>query len=84
MEIIIKLIATILIILIFIYSKLKVHENLLFSKYKSYFKQIKKIIAPVLGFLDSFFKPIKIGNNLFIDSSQFVLLVLLLLILNNT
>lgn len=78
---IVKLVIVVLILLIFIYSKIKSYQDQLFPKYKSALITIRKIIEPILNILNSFCKPIKIGDRIFIDSSQFVLLLLLLLLL---
>ncbi|ADV48693.1 hypothetical protein Celal_1380 [Cellulophaga algicola DSM 14237] len=80
--IIIKVLALLLLFSLFIYSKIRTHENMLFPQYKKLFKHIKGVLEPVLKFMNTFFKPMKIGTNLSVDSSQFILFILLLLIIS--
>lgn len=77
----IQILACLMIVALFVFSKAQAHEKNMFPKYQKIFEYIKNVVKPVLSILSSFFKPFKIGNGLFIDSTQFVLLILLLLIL---
>ncbi len=78
---IIKLIVSISIIGLFVYSKLHVHENRLSPSFMRIYKPFKDILSSILLFLNKFFKPYRVGNGLFIDMSQIVLLIALLVIL---
>ena len=79
--ILIKIIACFLIIALFIFSKLHAYESRILPKYKTYFDMMISILKPILNSLSRFFKPHKVGNGLSLDMTQFVLLILLLLIL---
>ncbi len=82
--IIFKFLLAVLIVSLFIYSKVGSFENQISEKYLKIFTIIKSIFKPVLNFLKTLFKPYKIGVNLFIDTSQIVLLILLLIIILNS
>ncbi len=70
-----------MIVALFIYSKVQIYELKMFPKYQKTFATIKSFVKPLLSMLGNFVKPFKIGNGLFIDATQFILLILLLLIL---
>ena len=70
-----------MILSLFIFSKLNAYEAQIYPKYSKTFGIIKLILSPILKGLGAFLKPFKIGNGLFLDVTQFVLLILLLLIL---
>lgn len=73
--------SAILIVALFIFSKVNSYENKISIKYKKAYSIIKSILNPILGFLKTLFKPFQIGENLFIDTSQIILLILLMIIL---
>lgn len=81
MILVVKLFASALIVALFIYSKLLIYEKQLAPKYLKTFNRLKSILQPILKFLGQFFKPYKIGDGLSIDLSQFIFLIILLLIL---
>ncbi|MFT5890382.1 MAG: hypothetical protein ACI9Y7_000472 [Dokdonia sp.] len=79
----IELLVIFFVVIIFIYSKLKFVETKLYPKYARIFLQIKKVIEPILNFTSTILKPFKIGENLFIDSSQIIIIIILLFILRS-
>ncbi|QHI37705.1 hypothetical protein IMCC3317_30860 [Kordia antarctica] len=79
--ILLKLFACFLIVSLFIFSKLQAYETRISPKYKTYFGMMTSILKPILNVFSKFFKPHKVGNGLALDTTQFVLLILLLLIL---
>jgi uncharacterized membrane protein len=80
--ILIKIFLNILIIGLFLYSKLLPYKDKLNAKYKGVFNFFNSIFTPVLNGLKSLVKPFQVGQGLFVDMTQ-ILLLLLLLLLNN-
>lgn len=78
---ILQLFSAILIVALFIFSKVNFYENKISIKYKKAYSIIESILKPILDFLKTVFKPFQIGENLFIDTSQIILLILLIIIL---
>ncbi len=76
-----KLCAFLLVISLFIFSKLHAYEARILPKYKKGFGYITSVLKPILNAFSQFFKPHQVGNGISIDTTQFVLLILLLLIL---
>lgn len=79
---IITIIANILILGLFIYSKLLPHKGKLSNRYRSVFNFFNNIFSPIFNFLKKFFKPKEVGQMIAIDLTQVVLLIILLLIVN--
>jgi hypothetical protein len=73
----------VLIIGLFLYSKLLPHKDKLTGQYKSAFDFFNSIFTPILNGLKSFFSPFQVGIGLSVDMTQIVLLIILLL-LNNS
>ena len=69
---------------LFLYSKLLPYKSNLDNKYRGVFNFFENIFSPILIFLKKFIKPFHIGNLLYIDLSEFILFLFLLLILNVT
>ena len=78
----IKIILNVLIIGLFLYSKLLPYKEKLNGQYKGVFNFFNSIFTPILNGLKSLVKPFQVGQGLSVDMTQIVLLVLLLL-LNN-
>jgi len=78
---ILKIVINVLIIGLFLYSKLLPYKDKLNNQYKSIFDFFNKVFAPVLKFLKSFIKPYQVGQGLSVDMTQIVLLILFLVIL---
>lgn len=77
-----KILLNILIVGLFLYSKLLPHHDKLDNQYKSAFNLFQSIFQPVLHFLKTLIKPFQVGQGLAVDMTQIVLLIVLLL-LNN-
>jgi uncharacterized protein YggT (Ycf19 family) len=80
MYFIIYLLLNVLIIGLFLYSKLRPYKDRLDKKYQSVFGFFSKLFDPVLGFLRGRIKPFQVGSGLAVDMSQIILLILLLLV----
>ncbi len=76
-----KLFLNVLIIGLFLYSKLLPHKDKLNKNYKGIFNFFSSIFNPILSFLKSFIKPYQVGQGLSVDMTQIVLLILFLVIL---
>jgi hypothetical protein len=76
------IIANILILGLFIYSKLLPHKDKLSNKYRNAFNFFDNIFSPMFNFLKKIFKPIEVGQSIAVDSAQIVLLIILLLFVN--
>lgn len=79
---IIKIFLNILIIGLFLFSKLLPYKDKLNSNYKGIFIFFENIFSPIFKALKSFIKPFQVGEGLSLDMTQIVLLIILL-VLNN-
>lgn len=79
--IILKLVLEILIVGLFLYSKLTPYNDRLNVNHKKVYNFFNSIFKPILSFLSRFFKPFTVGVGLSVDMTQIVLLILLLIIL---
>ncbi|RZK34975.1 MAG: hypothetical protein EOO90_29955 [Pedobacter sp.] len=77
-----RILLNILIVALFLYSKLLPHKDKLNAKYVKAFNIFQSIFLPVLNFLKTLIKPFQVGQGLAVDMTQIVLLIVLLL-LNN-
>ena len=73
---------SILIVGLFLYSKLLPYKDKLNPQYKKIFDFFNSIFSPIFNFLKNLIKPFQVGIGLSVDMSQIVLLIILLLILN--
>ncbi len=80
---IINSIISILIVGLFLYSKLLPYKDKLDTKYRKVFDFFNTIYAPIFNFFKTFIKPFKLGTGLSVDMTQIVLLILFLVILNS-
>lgn len=81
MKLVLQLIVAILVIGLFLYSKLLPYKDRLDAPYKKTFGFFETIFKPVLELLKSFIKPTKVGQNLGVDMTQIVLLIIFLILL---
>ena len=80
--IIIPILLNILIVGLFLYSKLLPHKDKLNPKYIKIFNFFNRIFSPIFNFLKSFIKPFQVGIGLSVDMSQIVLLIIFLMLIN--
>jgi len=78
---IVPLLLMAMIVGLFIYSKLKIYESQLDSRFYKAFNIIKKVIEPILELIRRVVKPYRVGPNISLDLSQLILLLALLLVL---
>jgi hypothetical protein len=82
MHILLNIILNVLIIGLFLYSKLLPYKDKLNPKYRKIFDFFTRIFSPIFNLLKNIFKPFEIGLGLSVDMSQIVLLIILLMLLN--
>lgn len=73
---------SILIVGLFLYSKLLPYKDKLNPQYKKIFDFFNSIFTPIFNFLKNLIKPFQVGIGLSVDMSQIVLLIIFLLLLN--
>jgi hypothetical protein len=78
----IKIFIQILIVGLFLYSKLLPYKDKLNPQYKKIFDFFDSIFTPIFNFLKNIVKPFQVGLGLAVDMTQIVLLIILLMLLN--
>ena len=73
---------SILIVGLFLYSKLLPYKDKLNPQYKKIFDFFNSIFSPIFSFLKNMIKPFQVGVALSVDMSQIVLLIIFLMLLN--
>jgi hypothetical protein len=76
------IVINILIVGLFLYSKLLPYKDKLNPQYKKIFDFFNSLFTPIFNFLKNSIKPFQVGFGLFVDMSQIVLLIIFLLFLN--
>ena len=74
----------VLILGLFLYSKLLPYKDRLDNRYKSVFNFFNSVLTPLLNLLKKVFNPFKVGQGLSVDMTQIILLVVFLILLNIT
>jgi len=72
----------VLIIGLFLYSKLSPYKARLTGRYLRIFNFFERIFIPILNLLKKISKPAQVGNGIAVDMSQILLLILLLILIN--
>lgn len=78
----IPILISILIVGLFLYSKLLPYKDKLNPQYKKIFDFFNSIFTPIFNFLKNIVKPFQVGIGLSVDMSQIVLLIIFLMLLN--
>jgi hypothetical protein len=78
----IKIFIQILIVGLFLYSKLLPYKDKLNPQYKKIFDFFNSIFSPIFILLKNMVKPFQVGLGLAVDMTQIVLLIILLILLN--
>ena len=81
MNLILYVILNLLIVSLFVYSKLTPHKARLEGSYLKTYNFFEKIFEPILNLLRKIAKPLQVGTGLAVDMSQILLLLILLLLL---
>ena len=78
----VKIFIQILIVGLFLYSKLLPYKDKLNPQYRSIFDFFNSIFSPIFNFLKTIIKPFQVGVGLALDMTQIVLLIIFLMLLN--
>ena len=78
----ITIIINILIVGLYLYSKLLPYKDKLNPPYKRVYGFFSNIFTPIFNFLKKLVKPFQVGIGLSVDMSQIVLLIIFLMLLN--
>jgi hypothetical protein len=78
----IPILINILIVGLFLYSKLLPYKDKLNPQYKKIFDFFDSIFTPIFNFLKNIVKPFQVGLGLAVDMTQIVLLIIFLMLLN--
>jgi hypothetical protein len=78
----IPILINILIVGLFLYSKLLPYKDKLNPQYKKIFDFFDSIFTPIFTFLKNIVKPFQVGLGLAVDMTQIVLLIIFLMLLN--
>lgn len=79
---ILKIFIQILIVGLFLYSKLLPYKEKLNLRYRGIFNFFDSIFSPLFSFLKTMVKPFQVGVGLAVDMTQIVLLIIFLMLLN--
>ncbi len=82
MKSLILIFINILIVGLFLYSKLLPHKDKLNPRYKKIFDFFYGIFSPFFNFLKNILKPLQVGLGLYVDLTQILLLIIFLMFLN--
>lgn len=77
-----QILFNILIIGLFLYSKLLPYSDKLNPKYKRIFEFFNSLFDPIFKFLKKIINPFQVGHGLYVDMSQIILLIIFLIFLN--
>ncbi len=80
MFLLLKLFIQVLIVGLFLYSKLLPHKDKLNAQYSSIFNFFNSLFTPLLNGLKTVFSPYQVGTGLMVDMTQVVLLIILLIV----
>jgi hypothetical protein len=81
MKLLLILLLNILIIGLFLYSKLLPYRDKLNERYRKIFEFFNSLFGPLFNLLKGLFKPFQVGIGLSVDMTQIVLLLILLALL---
>jgi len=81
MNYLIYVLINVLIIGLFLYSKLTPYKDRLTGNYKNIFFFFDKLFNPLFTILRKLAKPLQVGNGIYVDMSQIVLLLIFLILL---
>jgi hypothetical protein len=82
MIVILRIFLSVLVIGLFLYSKLLPYKDKLNGQYKGTFNFFNSVFSPILKWLKSYIKPFQVGQGISLDLTQIVLLVILLIVNN--
>ena len=81
MRLLLYIFVNILIIGLFLYSKLTPYKDRLTGNYLKIFNFFDAIFNPILAIFRPFARPAQVGNGIAVDVSQIILMIILLIVL---
>ena len=81
MRLLLFVFVNVLIVGLFLYSKLTPYKDRLTGKHLKTFNFFDKIFYPILNVFKPMARPMQVGNGIAVDLSQIILLVILLVVL---
>ncbi|HZK95917.1 MAG TPA: hypothetical protein VFC67_17080 [Prolixibacteraceae bacterium] len=81
MRLLLYIFVNVLIVGLFLYSKLTPHKDRLTGNFLKTFNFFDKIFHPILGIFRPMARPAQVGNGIAVDMSQIILLVILLVLI---
>ena len=81
MSLLVYIFLNILIVGLFLYSKLTPYKDRLTGNYLKTFNFFDKIFNPILSIFRPLARPAQVGNGIAVDMSQIILLIILLILL---
>lgn len=81
MKLLLFLVVSILIVGLFLYSKLTPYKDRLIGNYRTTFNFFDSIFRPILAIFKPFAPPAQVGIGIAVDMSQIILIVILLIVL---
>ena len=81
MRVVLSLLLNVLVVGLFLYSKLLPHKDRLDSRYRGIFNFFNVVLTPVLNFMKKLVTPFQVGQGLSIDLTQLIVLIVLLIFL---
>ena len=81
MRLFLYILVNVLIVGLFLYSKLTPYKNKITGKYLKTFNFFEGIFNPLLNLLKKIAKPAQVGNGIAVDMSQIILLLFFLLLI---
>lgn len=78
----IPILISVLIVGLFLYSKLLPYKDKLNPKYRKIFDFFNRLFEPIFNFLKKSIRPLQVGLGLYVDMSQIILLIVFLILLN--
>jgi hypothetical protein len=75
-----KILINLLIVGLFFHSKAAPHKDKLDMQYQGHFQFFENIFSPIFRLMETWFKPILIGQGVGLDIRPFLLLIILLLV----
>ena len=79
METLVYILICFIILGLFYYSKLTPYKDKLDGNYRKLYDAIGRILTPLLNLIGKIIKPTRVGSGIYVDVSQFALLLILLL-----
>ena len=81
MKLLLYIFVNVLIVGLFLYSKLTPYKDRLTGTYNSWFRFFDAIFNPILSLFRPIFRPLQVGSGIAVDVAQVILLIIMLVVL---